>query len=769
LSPRPDALATFLDPPRPVELAARVETSAADASGLDLRIATERWEPELRDYYGTLAETVLRPPAPGRRASARIEIPAAGIVRLRYAAGDGGVPDHDTPMLDGRLEGIPAEVSKDEDILVLTAEGVQVRVACDPFCVSLLDAAGRVLWCTRPIRLATLERHSTPEWSWLFYHRYAYPLGVAAQDAEPAAFASFEVAHDERLHGLGEGFGPLDKRFARHDLWAREGFSNATPGVYKPIPFWLSTRNYGVFVNTSHPLTVDLGAREHSAGAVTVTGAPLLDLWLVTGDTPAAVLERYSAITGRPRVPPRWSFGLWMGRISYDTQEQVETVARELREHAIPADVIHVDTNWFREDWACDWQFSPERFPDPAGMLSRLREQGFRVSLWQWPIVLERTRVWAEARADGHLALGEDGEPHPLPGPEGSGGLIDFARAETVAWYQDKLRALHALGVGAIKADFGEGAPPQARYDGVPGDAMHALYPLLYNRAAFEASDAGIIWARSAWAGSQRYPLHWSGDGIARWQDLPLVLRSTLSFGLSGFPFYAHDIGGFSGIPTPKLYVRWAQLALLSSHARAHGHPPREPWAYGACAEAIVRTWAELRARLIPYLWAEALRCGQDATPLVRALLLDFADDPVARAVDDQYMLGRSLLVAPVLDARDCRQVYLPPGRWVDFRTQAVLDGGRHMDVSVPLECVPLYVRAGAILPLGPLRQHTEEPSDEPLTVGLYAPEGEGEYVLHEPEGLVRLAYRVEDGAVHVTAPPEARVVVHGADLEVVR
>ena len=393
MSPRPDALPTFLDPPRPVELAARVEDAAADASGVDLWIATQRFEPELRDYYGTLAETIPGPGSAGRPAVARIEAPAPGIVRLRYAAGDGRVPDNATPMLDGRLDGVEATMREDDDGLVLAAEGACVRVTRDPFTVALLDAAGRELWRTRPIRLDTLERHSTPEWSWLFYHRYAYPLGVAAAEGPPAAFASFDVAHDERLHGLGEGFGPLDKRFGRHELWAREGFSNATPGVYKPIPFWLSTRGYGVFVNTSHPLTVDLGAREHSAGAVTVAGAPLLDLWLVTGDTPAAVLERYTAITGRARVPPRWSFGLWMGRISYDTQEQVETVARELRDRAIPADVIHVDTNWFREDWACDWEFSPERFPDPAGMLARLREQGFRVSLWQWPIVLERTRI----------------------------------------------------------------------------------------------------------------------------------------------------------------------------------------------------------------------------------------------------------------------------------------------------------------------------------------------------------------------------------------
>lgn len=760
-------LPAFLDPPRPVELASRLDRVGVDPLGVDLRVGTERFEPELRPYYGTPAETVIDPPVAGAAASARVDAPARGIVRLRYARGD-GMPANVTPMLEGDLGGIPVEVSEDEDAVLLRADGSSVRVTRRPFSVTLLDGAGAALWGTRPIRLHTLERHSKLEWSWLFYHRYAYPLGATA-DGPDALFASFGLAHDERLHGLGEGFGPLDKRFARHELWPREGFSNASPGTYKPIPFWMSTRGYGVFVNTSHELTVDLGAREHSAGAITLNGAPVLDLWLITGETPAAILERYTAITGRPRVPPRWSFGLWMGRISYDTQAQVETVARELREHAIPADVVHVDTNWFEREWACDWRFAPERFPDPAGMLARLRDQGFRVSLWQWPIVLEGTAVWAEARDGGHLALGDDGEPFPLPGPEGPGGLIDFSHPGAVAWYQRKLRALHSLGVGAIKADFGEGAPAEAHYHSQPGEAMPALYPLLYNRAAFEASDAGIIWGRSAWAGSQRYPLHWSGDGIARWEDLPAVLRSTLSFGLSGFPFYAHDIGGFSGIPTPELYVRWAQLGLLSSHARAHGHPPREPWAYGRRAERIVRTYAELRSRLIPYLYAEALRCGEDATPLVRALLLDFPDDPTAVAVDDQYLLGRSLLVAPVLDASERRRVYLPPGDWVDYWTKALVPGGRHLDVEAPLETVPLYVRAGAILPLGPLRQHTGERASEPLTVELYAPRGEAELRLTEAEGEVRLAYRVADGGVRLTAPAGARTVVHGSELEVVR
>jgi alpha-D-xyloside xylohydrolase len=766
LSPRPDALPTFLDPPRPVELAARVETSASDASGLDLRIATERWEPELRDYYGTLAETVLRPPAPGRMASARIEAPAPGIVRLRYAAGDGGVPDNDTPMLDGRLEGIPASVAKDEDTLVLTADGVRVRLDREPLTVTLLDAGGRRLWRTRPIRLETLERHSKPEWSWLFYQRYAYPLGVAAE-GDPAVFASFDVAHDERLHGLGEGFGALDKRFARHELWPREGFSNASPGVYKPVPFWMSTRGYGVFVNTSHPLTVDLGSREHAAGAVTLEGAPLLDLWLVTGDTPAAVLERYTAITGRPacrragRSACGWAHLLRHPGAGGDRRAGAALATRSPRTSSTSTRTGSSTTG--RATGASAPSASPTR-----RHARPLREPGLpRVAV----AVADRAGahlVWEEARAGGHLALGEDGEPYELAGPEGP-AASSTSPARDRHLVPGQAAALHALGPRRIKADFGEGAPPDADYHGVPGEEMHALYPLLYNRAAFEASDAGVIWARSAWAGSQRYPLHWSGDGIARWQDLPLVLRSTLSFGLSGFPFYAHDIGGFSGIPTPKLYVRWAQLALLSSHARAHGHPPREPWAYGECAEEIVRTWAELRARLIPYLWAEALRCGEDATPLVRALLLDFPGDPVAGGVDDQYLLGRSLLVAPVLDDQDRRRVYLPPGGWVDFWTKEPVEGGRHLEVAAPLDTVPLWVRAGAILPLGPPRQHADEATDEPLTVELYAPEGEREYVLREAGGDVRLAYRVAGDGVEVTAPEGARIVVHASDLGVRR
>jgi alpha-D-xyloside xylohydrolase len=303
---------------------------------------------------------------------------------------------------------------------------------------------------------------------------------------------------------------------------------------------------------------------------------------------------------------------------------------------------------------------------------------------------------------------------------------------------------------------------------------MRNLYPLLYQRAAWEASVAvrgegeAVLWARAGWAGSQRYPVHWSGDGVARFEDLACVLRATLSIGMSGFPFYAHDIGGFSGLPDGELYVRWAQLGLLSSHARAHGTPPREPWAFGPEVEDVVRRWVELRYRLLPYLWTLAVEAGRTSLPVVRPLLLEFPDDPVAAGVDDQYLLGDRLLVAPVLEeGARARRVYLPPGAWVDRATGGRVEGGRHLTVDAPLDTVPLFHRGDTVLPLGPVVQHVEQPWDGPLELVLAAPAAGGTSTLLTGRETVRVAHRVVDGGVEVRVagapgPVELRVVGAG-------
>ena len=770
-------LPTFLGETLPVELVSRLVSYEVAGSSVVLRCATDRYEPVLQDYYGTVAETVLTPPTQGEPATVRLDLVSPTIVRVRYRSGD-DVPEGATPMLVHPLDAdVPLEVTDDERAVRIATGAVVVEVLRDPFQLTLRDLDGEVLWTTKPVDEEGLLRPGNAGWSpdqqrWLFLHRYAYPLGSVRSTGRTAAFASFDLHHDERVYGFGETFGPLVKNGTFQRLWLQEAFSNASPASYKQVPFWSSTRGAGVYVNTSNAVGVHVGDLEHSALSVTVEDTDALDLFVIAGPRIAQVLQGYHALTGAPAVPPQWSFGLWMSRITYRSQDEVETIARQLREHRIPCDVLHVDTGWFREEYVCDLEFDPERFPDVPAMTARLRELGFRVSLWQWPNVNVQSSMFEEGRTGGHLATRTSGHAYLQPGGYGEdAGVIDVSSPAAVAWLQEKYARLFDQGIAAIKVDYGEGAPPDAVYAGVPGTSMRNLYPLLYGKAVWDASvaahgDGGaVLWARAAWAGSQRYPVHWSGDGVARWQDLPCVLRAMLSFGLSGFPFSSSDIGGFSGWPSPELYLRWAQLGLFSSHVRAHGAGQREPWVHGEQVEDAFRRYAELRYRLLPYLWTEARRCAETSLPMARAMVLDFPDDPTSEHVDDQYLLGESLLVAPVLDERDRRRVWFPPGEWVDFATGEVVAGPVHRTVDAPLDVLPLWVRAGAVLLLGPVQQHTAELPLDPLTVRIFAPAQAGEGAVRTDAGEIAIRYVRTAEVLEVTvegAPGEVLVEVHG-------
>ncbi|QIN81957.1 DUF4968 domain-containing protein [Rubrobacter tropicus] len=769
-------LPAFLGESVPVEFAARLESFEVEEGAVLLRCATNRYEPYLHDYYGTVCETTFREPTAGEPSTLRLDFCTPEIVRLRYAPGP-EVPENRTPMVVGRFdEKVDLTVEETSSSLDIETGALRVVVAREPFQVTILGPEGDVVWSTRAVDIEPFRRPedqwNPTEQRWIFYHRYAYPLGVAREGERKRAFFSTDLRHDERVYGFGEGYGPLDKRGTRQRLWLQEVFSNAAPASYKQAPFFLSSRGYGLYLNTSNALDLRVGELDHTALSATVEDARFLDFYFVYGPTAKEILPRYHAITGRPAVPPKWTFGLWMGRISYNRQEQVENVAEELREHRIPCDLIHIDTDWFEHDWECDLRFGKEKFPDPKGMLDGLREKGFRVCLWQWPNMVVGSDMFHEGKEKGFLAKRENGHPYVFSGFMEDAGFIDYSSPGAVEWVKGKFGDLFGMGVACIKADFGEGAPPDAVYAGAAGESMHNLFPLLYNRAVFEATEdawgegRGVIWGRSAWAGSQRYPLHWSGDGIARFEDLACVLRSALSFGLTGFPFYSHDVGGFSGLPSPELYVRWAQLGFFSSHVRCHGAPPREPWAYGEKAERIFRFYDELRYRLMPYVWSEAVECGHSGMPMLRPLFLDFGDDPTTHGIEDQYMFGRGLLVAPILDERDRRLVYLPHGRWVDYWTKEVLEGGRWMEVDAPLDTLPLYARAGAVVPHGPAMQYVDERPCDPLTVEIYAPEWEGSYGIHdEQEPTLAVSYRREGDLLTVetgAAPGEIELLVYG-------
>ena len=772
-------LPTFLNETLPVELVSKLESVIQNDRSILLRCATTRYHPQIHNYYGTNVETNFQPGTAGKPVTIRLDFCTPETIRLRYFPGP-DVPEVQTPMVVGQFDApVHVDVLEDEQTVTLQTAAIRLLVVKEPWQLKLYDRHNTLIWATRPIDIEPFrrpkEQWNPPEQRWIFYHRYAYPLGVVRHGEQRHVFASFDLHHSEHIYGFGESYGPLDKRGTRQELWLQEAFSNTSPAAYKQVPFYMSTRGYGLYVNTSNALRFNVGNLDHTALSVIVDDTALLDVYLIYGPTLKEILPRYTAITGAPGIPPKWSFGLWMARISYNHQTQVETVAEELRSHRIPCDVVHIDTGWFEHDWGCDLRFGPQNFPTPAAMTAKLRQQGFRVCLWQWPNMIVGTPMFIEGLEHGYLAQRPNGQTYLYPGFMADAGLIDYSNPAAIAWVKEKFRKLFELGVAVIKVDFGEGAPPDAVYHGVAGESMHNLYPLLYNQAVFDATEefwgAGqaMVWARAAWAGSQRYPVHWSGDGVARFEDLPCVLRSTMSFGLSGFPFYSHDIGGFSGLPSPELYVRWGQLGLLSSHVRAHGAPPREPWAYGEEAETIFRRYDELRYRLMPYIYSEAIECGRSSLPMVRPLVLDYQDDPTTYTLEDEYLFGRNLLVAPILDETNQRRVYLPPGDWVDYWRKDIMPGGRWLTVEAALTEVPLYVRAGAILPHGPLMQYVDERPCDPLTIEIYAPTGQETYTIYDQSGPdIPIAYCRDDDTLTVdigATPGQVEVILYAVSV----
>lgn len=560
---------------------------------------------------------------------------------------------------------------------------------------------------------------------------------MRGDDGLTQVFETATIWNDEHFYGFGEKFGAFDKRGQVIQLWHANATGNTWPLSYKNVPFFISTRGYGIFINSAYPIQFHMGDLSHTRYSMHLQH-DLLDYYFIYGPSIKEILPRYTGITGAPGLPPLWSFGLWMSRMSYNEQQQVEQVAHDLRANDIPCDVIHIDTDWFARPWANDLTFSSERFPDPAGMIANLRRHGFRLTLWQLPYIATDSELYAEGAASGYFACKADGSPYHISGFFGPAAVIDFSNPAAVAWYQAKFEPLFDMGVAAIKTDFGEGAPPDAHYAHANGLEMHNLYPLLYNRAIFEATQThtgeGIVWGRSAYAGSQRYPVHWGGDPASLWEDLGNLWHGGLGLGLCGFPFWSVDIGGFAGTPSPELYIRWAEAGLFVTHPRAHGPIHREPWAFGEEALRIFRKYAKLRYRLIPYVWSTAVQSVATSLPVMRPLVLDWQDDPTTTTIDDQWMFGEWLLVSPILDERNRRQIYLPAGRWFDFWSGAVIDGPRWLTRHAELDELPLYVRAGAILPLAPDMAHTGEKAWDPLTLMIY-PDGESRFTLSDKAG----------------------------------
>ena len=483
-------------------------------------------------------------------------------------------------------------------------------------------------------------------------------------------------------------------------------------------------------------------------------GDDQLDLFFFFG-SPKEILSEYTALTGRATVPPLWTFGLWMGRQTYSSEEEVRQVAKNLREERIPSDVIHLDTGWTETPHRCDFEFSPSRFPDPKKMLSDLRRDGFRISLWQLPYFNPKNRLHREAIEEDNVVLTASGEP-PV-----DDAVIDLSKDGAERWYREKLKRLLDLGVGIFTADFGEAAPLSGMYASRKGGFHeHNLYPLRYNRAVAgateEAAGHGAIYARSAWAGSQRYPVHWGGDAENSDGGMAGTLRGGLSLGLCGFSFWSHFIGGFPDASPADLYRRWLAFGALSSHARCHGRPPTEPWEYGPEFTDDFRRTVEFRYRLMPYVYAQARLAARDGHPMLRALFFEYPEDRTSWLVEDQYLLGTDLLVAPLMEGGPERDVYLPPGTWFDYHTGEAFGGTRwHRPRAGSVPAIVL-VRSGAAIPHARLVQCTDDIDWTEIELKVYGegPSADGHFCLPEDGGLQRLRLRRDTGGFVVDEDP---------------
>ena len=514
------------------------------------------------------------------------------------------------------------------------------------------------------------------------------------------------LAPGERIYGCGESFTSLNKVGQKVHLSVTDPQGPETDGQYKPVPFFFSNRGYGIFMHTSAPVTCDFGASYIGADRLFMADE-MVDFFVFFGE-PKDILNEYTDITGKSPMLPLWSFGTWMSRITYFSQEEGLDIAKQLRAHKIPSDVIHFDTGWFGVDWQCDYEFAKERFKDPVGMLKQLSKEGFHTCLWQLPYFTPKNRFFPEIIERGlHVVNAIGGMPV-------EDAILDFSNPETVSWYQSKIEGLMKQGVSTIKCDFGEAAPYNGFYhSGKGGLYEHNLYPLRYNKALFEVVERnhpgeGIIWARSAWAGSQRYALHWGGDAATNNIGMLGDLRGGLSFGLSGFSFWSHDMGGFVTASPEDIYRRWLPFGFLSSHTRAHGAPPTEPWLISKSFTDAFRACAEMKYKLMPYVYAQAKDCSERGLPMVRALLVEFPQDPGAWLVEDEYMFGSQMLVAPLMESGNERTVYLPKGKWIDYQSGKIYEGGYQTIQAGKIPAV-ILVRDGSLIPHAPLAQRTDQ------------------------------------------------------------
>ncbi|MDI9832714.1 MULTISPECIES: alpha-xylosidase [unclassified Streptomyces] len=632
--------------------------------------------------------------------------PMPGVIGVRITHFEGGVETG--PHFELRHEPHDPVVAVDDEQAVLTSGDLSVRFRMDGGWRMEFQADGRTLTSSDTRAMALMETAEGEH-----YIREQLGLGVGTS-----------------VYGLGERFGPLVKNGQSVDIWNADGGTSSEQS-YKNVPFYLTDAGYGVFVDDPGKVSFEVASEQVSRVQFSAERQQL-QYYVIHGPTPKEILRRYTALTGRPALPPAWSFGLWL-TTSFTTSYDEQTVTgfvEGMAERDLPLSAFHFDCFWMREFNWCDFEWDPRVFPDPEGMLRRLKERDLHICVWINPYIAQRSPLFAEGKDAGYLLRRPDGGVWQWDLWQPGMALVDFTNPDACAWYASKLEALLDMGVDCFKTDFGERVPTDvAWFDGSDPERMHNYYTQLFNQTVFDVlrkhrgEGEAVLFARSATAGGQQFPVHWGGDCESTYESMAESLRGGLSLGLSGFGYWSHDIGGFEGLPDAGLFKRWAAFGMLSSHSRLHGSSSyRVPWLFDEEAVDVLRHFTKLKLSLMPYLYGAAHQAHTEGVPMMRAMLLEFPDDPACAPLERQYMLGGDLLVAPVFSEDGAVSYYVPEGTWTHFTTGEKVTGPRWVRETHDHLSLPLLARPGSAIPVGSVDDRPDYAWADDVTVRVFEP-----------------------------------------------
>jgi alpha-D-xyloside xylohydrolase len=591
---------------------------------------------------------------------------------------------------------IPLQIQEDENKLTISSGTLQLMITKKNWSMTYMQD-GKLLTRSASKDLAYMKTN----WQGL-----AYDDG-SEQDTYMRQQLSLGVG--ELVYGMGERFTPFVKNGQTVDMWNEDG-GTSTEQSYKNIPFYLTNKGYGVFVNHPEKVSFEAASEQVSKVGFSVPGESL-DYFFINGPSVKQVLERYTTLTGKPALPAPWTFGLWLST-SFTTNYDEQTVTSfvdGMLERNIPLRVFHFDCFWMKDFHWSSFIWDKRVFPDPEGMLKRIKNKGLNICVWINPYIAQESELFQEGLEHGYFIKRRNGNVWQWDMWQPGMAIVDFTNPQATRWFCSKLEALIDMGVDCFKTDFGERIPTDVvYYDGSDPVKMHNYYTYLYNKAVYQVLERkrgkgeAVLFARSATVGGQKFPVHWGGDCSSNYESMAESLRGGLSLMMSGFGFWSHDIGGFESTSTPDVYKRWAAFGLLSSHSRLHGSTSyRVPWAYDEEAVDVVRFFTKWKARLMPYLYKNAVETSITGVPMMRSMVLEYTKDPTCHYLDKQYMLGDCMLIAPIFNEEGIAEYYLPKGKWTKFLTQQKVDGGGWVSEHHDYLSIPMIVRENSVIAVG--------------------------------------------------------------------